>query len=734
MQAVTLIYMAFTAKKPVLALGFGSLLSIYTISTQGGKFHVLNGPTGNRNPSKQLPQFDRFATEAGAYPSGWLDHGTGDMYCYKPSLNVWQPVCNVGIHRYPLKSPAYKPQLSSAIDKSLTPTTFIESKTSHPITSDTVPNHIITPNQTKPTSQPTKKKKESYASAALDEKILSIRKPMLQHPFLKDIEVQLSLQQHSFSASPLTLLLRTYPHWFINAESALPVNEGIQVLADCKEGPVILSKDNSLLLAIELERSRTCYPAAYHLIKTFIQYTFANMIPKHTPQSYSHYNSSHNNNSQINRPLSLYSLLFGTDNLERDSTYDTHKDRRPRSAPLSRTAVRSALPNGPTQVDPPNINMFFQAVNTVLFDPFALTAHRKHTSLGKVPRITVQNPLSVRHVRLQRLFEATGFIGSGSFVDESLASSDLSCPLSVQQDMPPDSRDLFAGRIMNSNNIAISRRSRLDDSNEKIVAQPVELGDEQQVDQLPENNNNQSNNDSEGQRAGGDHHSHYHQYNHNASNLATVEEEGEDDRVPDTWSSTEEIRSITPFTESVEAGSVLYESLELSSTAAGPTAGEMTSPSTDFPFPIMPMSGVPSIDIKVRGGRQVNTSTRYTMAEVVDKNGPFPTPPSTPRSSSTDTKSTSIDKNSINHPQQIQPDTHCVNSTAVKVLPAANSHGRTFITRMLNFKTTQHFLPIHHPHTATRKTPPPIALKKPENLFHGRNTSRKPVEFHPIAL
>jgi len=255
MQVVTLIYMAFTARKPVLALGFGSLLSIYSISTQGGKFHVLNGmlfycrilskadcyfigPAGSRNPSKQLPKFDRYATEAGAYPSGWLDHGTGDIYCYKPDLKIWQPVCNVGIHRFPLKSPPFKPEGIAAAENASKLTAFVEFKTSLTFIAPTIstPTHPSIH-----TTQPAKKNKKPYSSAALDEKILSIRKPMLQHPFLRGIEIPLSQQQHSFAASPLTLLLRTYPHWYINSDCALPINEGIHVLAEAKEGPVVQS-------------------------------------------------------------------------------------------------------------------------------------------------------------------------------------------------------------------------------------------------------------------------------------------------------------------------------------------------------------------------------------------------------------------------------------------------------------------------------------------------------------
>ena len=43
MQLVTLLHMAITAKKPVLAVGFGAFIYIYSLATQGGKYHMLNG-------------------------------------------------------------------------------------------------------------------------------------------------------------------------------------------------------------------------------------------------------------------------------------------------------------------------------------------------------------------------------------------------------------------------------------------------------------------------------------------------------------------------------------------------------------------------------------------------------------------------------------------------------------------------------------------------------------------
>jgi hypothetical protein len=97
-QVITLQHMANFCNKPVLSCGSGAYSSIYTAATQGRKFHILNGPDGDS--IEKLPTFPRYSKGIGAYPSGWLDNTTGDLYSYDYHANVWRPVCNIGVSRY----------------------------------------------------------------------------------------------------------------------------------------------------------------------------------------------------------------------------------------------------------------------------------------------------------------------------------------------------------------------------------------------------------------------------------------------------------------------------------------------------------------------------------------------------------------------------------------------------------------------------------------------------------
>lgn len=85
-------------------------------------------------------------------------------------------------------------------------------------------------------------------AVALDEQVVCIRKQNLQHPLLNGVTQVAqncnSLPNPHFSprppSAPLTFLLRTYSFWFLNSERSLPVNDGLQVLAECERGPVVI--------------------------------------------------------------------------------------------------------------------------------------------------------------------------------------------------------------------------------------------------------------------------------------------------------------------------------------------------------------------------------------------------------------------------------------------------------------------------------------------------------------
>ena len=219
---------------------------------------------------------------------------------------------------------------------------------------------------------------------------------------------------------------------------------------------------------MELEPSRSCYPIASHLISNFITQTVINLIPQQA-------------NRYFTPSVSLYEMLLGTDGSGRGASYDSAKHLKPRAAPSvpSSTCIYTALPSGPLQVDPPSPALYEKPVPVFNVDYFALTRDRKfapqifntaifdndligcrHSSLGKEPRLVVQNPLSSRSSRLQHLFHSAGFGGEKglSFVQDSLSSSELSCEQSLFLMMPSDCRNLE--QVILAHSLASPRRSK----------------------------------------------------------------------------------------------------------------------------------------------------------------------------------------------------------------------------------------------------------------------------------
>ena len=99
-QLVTLIHMANKTLKPVFSCGSGAFASIYATCTRGNRFYILNGPLGDS--IDELPKFPYYSPGNGAaYPSGWLDSDTGDIYTYNTNTRSWVPTCNIGMFRIP---------------------------------------------------------------------------------------------------------------------------------------------------------------------------------------------------------------------------------------------------------------------------------------------------------------------------------------------------------------------------------------------------------------------------------------------------------------------------------------------------------------------------------------------------------------------------------------------------------------------------------------------------------
>ena len=168
----------------------------------------------------------------------------------------------------------------------------------------------------------------------------------------------------------------------------------------------------SLLLAVELEESRSCYPIAYHLIHTFVAHTLTQLIPQHpillsapTPtHSAPRPASASTGNSSSQQ--SLFVLLLGSGGWERDARYDSSKHHGPANLPLSTggihlisihnympkishvliincwfcsTVIHTSLPEGPFCIDLPLPSQWVTTPQpTEKIDYLALTRDRKY--------------------------------------------------------------------------------------------------------------------------------------------------------------------------------------------------------------------------------------------------------------------------------------------------------------------------------------------------------------------
>jgi hypothetical protein len=94
---IILMHMAHLLNKPMLTCGSAAYTAVYTCATQGARFHMVNQPLGDS--LEHLKKFPYYYKGTKAYPCGWLDNETGDIFSYNSQLRSWKGVCNTGIYR-----------------------------------------------------------------------------------------------------------------------------------------------------------------------------------------------------------------------------------------------------------------------------------------------------------------------------------------------------------------------------------------------------------------------------------------------------------------------------------------------------------------------------------------------------------------------------------------------------------------------------------------------------------
>lgn len=409
MQLVSLIHMAKFTNKPLLGIGFGGFAAVYSLATKGARFNILNGPEGNL--IDQLATFQHYSIGTGAFPSGWLDKETGDVYTYKKADMCWQPVCNIGIHSVDLK------QESILDNEASLPKTFTSTKEDF---KSIAPSHQMTI---------TKKS---------DSSMLHLTPKLVQHKFIRNLPTM----QNSFN-------VKVFHDWRLNRDGSLPPGEDILVLAEGKTGPLILARERMLLLAMRYDHCQETENAnIFSMISNFIR-DFLHEF-RSAP------------NGKIER--SIHEFLFGHINQEGD--YDTAHHRKPMAPPLARQQIPTKwnLPIGPVKTDPPAMDMFFRPPRTAFdFDFTVLIAKRRSSNVGKKPRHTIQNPLSARQKRLEKALGELGYLNQHKcVVEKSSSESKRTDPLSLMDSMPETNRDMLAGVIMNDSSITSRRHHNIE--------------------------------------------------------------------------------------------------------------------------------------------------------------------------------------------------------------------------------------------------------------------------------
>ena len=376
MKVVTLIHMANLVKKPVLGLGSGAFASVYACATNGARFHMLNEPYGL--PYNKLATFPRYSKGTKAFPSGWLNNETGDVFTYSEEYKLWKPVCNVGMFRIatagkptPIAPGMSAPKHMGKDDRSLT-------------------------------------EEQDPSALYIDDRETSthIRNAFIQNRFLT------GLMSQNFIACEL-------PNWHLNGDGALPTTKGIFVMAENKMGPVILGKgSNHLYLACEINQGKS-YDTMRHIMTNYVGAVVADVRAEEQPAD------------------SLVLYLFG-DSAGRGSSYDSTLSSAGDMAPtLTATAVASSLPGGPTRVAMPVFELFFKdkdEMAAVNLPPGALSGNKKSSSKGGKTKKQMRHPLMSRRKRLDALFKMTGNEDMSGKMKRVLAESEARDPYGYDKD------------------------------------------------------------------------------------------------------------------------------------------------------------------------------------------------------------------------------------------------------------------------------------------------------------
>jgi hypothetical protein len=398
-QLVSLVNMAKFSGKPLIGLGFGAFMSIYSIATKGNRFFILNGPTGET--VDQLPHFPRYSIGKGAFPGAWLDRETGDLYIYQANLGAWQPICNIGMHAV---SPNGTESALLLDDEHETP------KYRHQQYQDRL--ETIAPSEAHTITKKT------------DACVLHIAARYWQHPLLQHTSHTNSNNNsnsaNNSSSHNTVFHAKIFHGWRLNRKGALPPKESLLIVGEGNCGPLLVLTQSQRMLLFALR-----YESSEELQNTHILKILHNFVSHRVTECRATLTG------KIDK--SLRDFLFGIHrHASVQGQYDSALDRHHLAPPLCHQLIPSTLSDfgGPTRVDAPLLEMFYRSPKTAEdFDFTVLTNKRRNSSVGRRPRMHIQQPMHARRKRLEKALQAVGYgetakqLMIGSMVYQTLTST-----------------------------------------------------------------------------------------------------------------------------------------------------------------------------------------------------------------------------------------------------------------------------------------------------------------------
>jgi hypothetical protein len=343
---------------------------------------------------EELAKFPHYSPGNGAaYPSGWLDSDTGDIYSYDVNSRSWIPNCNVGMFRIPSHGAPSTSRLR------------VERKFGRD-------DHLLAPSQ-------------NPSAVEENEQTAVIRNKHLNHVLLSNLPAQ---------AFVSTML----PNWYINGDGALPTGSGLYTLAESTKGSVLLAQDNKLLFASDITQNNS-FSIATTIMKNYVNHIIGCIT----------------NKARIDQSLFKYLFGDGEKGGSYDTNQVDPMLRALASKPV-KTRIKKEDGPVKVETPLISI-FFKDKISIEKVDYHALTAPIVKTTIGKRTVNLVREPYMSRHKRMDILLKQTGNNDPSTLNVCAQANADgcqEDDELSLEEKkVIEDIKDRFGGMIMDTTNV-----------------------------------------------------------------------------------------------------------------------------------------------------------------------------------------------------------------------------------------------------------------------------------------